>query len=57
MQVREGMGIVVASGRVDAERLLKANPVQLASALKPGGMVPELRAVRLKEIAERVLKQ
>jgi endonuclease III len=42
---------------VDAERILKANPVQLASALKPGGMVPELRAMRLKEIAERVLKQ
>ena len=42
---------------VDAERILKADPVQLASALKPGGMVPELRAMRLKEIAERVLKQ
>jgi endonuclease III len=42
---------------VDAERILKANPAQLASALKPGGMVPELRAMRLKEIAERVLKQ
>jgi endonuclease III len=42
---------------VDAERILKANPTQLASALTPGGMVPELRAMRLKEIAERVLKQ
>ncbi len=42
---------------VDAERILKANPAQLASALRPGGMVPELRAMRLKEIAERVLKQ
>jgi endonuclease-3 len=42
---------------VDAERILKANPARLASALKPGGMVPELRAMRLKEIAERVLKQ
>jgi endonuclease-3 len=42
---------------VDAERIVKANPAQLASALKPGGMVPELRAMRLKEIAERVLKQ
>ena len=42
---------------VGAELILKANPAQLASALKPGGMVPELRAMRLKEIAERVLKQ
>jgi endonuclease III len=42
---------------VEAERILRANPVQLASALKPGGMVPELRAMRLKEIAERVVKQ
>ncbi len=42
---------------VEAERILAANPAGLASALKPGGMVPELRAMRLKEIAERVLKQ
>ncbi len=42
---------------VDAERILTASPARLASALKPGGMVPELRAMRLKEIAERVLKQ
>jgi endonuclease-3 len=42
---------------VDAERILAANPTQLARALKPGGMVPELRAMRLKEIAERILKQ
>ncbi len=42
---------------VDVERILKASPARLASALKPGGMVSELRAMRLKEIAERVLKQ
>jgi len=41
----------------DAEMILKADPAELASALQPGGMVPELRALRLKEIAERVLKQ
>jgi endonuclease-3 len=34
--------------------LLDATPKLLAAALKPGGMVPELRAVRLKEIAMRV---
>jgi endonuclease III len=42
---------------VTPERLLAANPAKLAAALKPGGMVPELRAMRLKEIAERVEKE
>jgi endonuclease III len=36
------------------QQLLAAPPAKLASALKPGGMVPELRALRLKEIAARV---
>jgi endonuclease III len=39
---------------LEPDRLLAANPSQLALALKPGGMVPELRAIRLKEIAARV---
>jgi len=34
--------------------LLAAKPAALATALKQGGMVPELRAERLKEIAMRV---
>lgn len=38
-------------------RLLSADPRKLALALKAGGMVPELRAMRLKEIAERVQKE
>jgi endonuclease III len=42
---------------VEPERLLAANPAKLAAALKPGGMVPELRAMRLKEIAERIEKE
>lgn len=42
---------------VEPDRLLAANPAKLAIALKPGGMVPEVRAMRLKEIAERVLKE
>ncbi len=37
--------------------LLAATPAKLASALKPGGMAPELRALRLKEIAARVKDQ
>ena len=39
---------------VEIEQILAAAPAKLASALKPGGMVPELRAMRLKEIAARV---
>src|SRR5271167_257382 len=39
---------------IEPHRLLKASPARLASALKAGGMVPELRALRLQEIALRV---
>jgi endonuclease III len=39
---------------IDPGKLLKAKPAKLIAALKPGGMVPELRAERLKEIAMRV---
>jgi endonuclease III len=39
---------------VTPEALLAASPETLAAALKPGGMVPELRAARLKEIAMRI---
>jgi endonuclease III len=39
---------------VDPEKLLAASPANLGRALRPGGMVPELRAMRLKEIAARV---
>ncbi len=42
---------------VDPDRLLAADFSQLALALKPGGMVPELRAMRLKEIAEKIQKE
>jgi len=39
---------------ISPQALLDATPKRLAAALKPGGMVPELRALRLKEIASRV---
>lgn len=42
---------------VDPESLLAAEPAQLALALKPGGMFPELRAMRLKEVADRVQRE
>jgi endonuclease-3 len=38
----------------EVEQILRATPASLAAALKPGGMVPELRAMRLKGIAARV---
>jgi len=39
---------------VEPKQLLAAPPADLASALRPGGMVPELRAMRMKEIAARM---
>ncbi len=39
---------------IEPHNLLSATPNKLALALKAGGMVPELRALRLKEIAMRV---
>lgn len=39
---------------IEPERILAAKPAKLAAALKDGGMVPELRAERLKELAMRV---
>jgi len=42
---------------IEPEDLLRAQPAKLAEALKPGGMAPELRAMRLKAVAERVLKE
>jgi len=39
---------------VRPNQILKASSIALASALSPGGMVPEIRASRLKAIAERV---
>jgi endonuclease III len=39
---------------VQPEQLLGASIAQLTKALKPGGMVPERRGMRLKEIATRV---
>ncbi len=39
---------------VEPAQVLAATSTRLAAALKPGGMVPELRAKRLKEVAARV---
>jgi endonuclease III len=39
---------------IEPREILNATQAKLARALKAGGMVPELRAMRLQEIAERV---
>lgn len=39
---------------IEPRQLLGASQAKLAAALKAGGMVPEVRAMRLQEIAQRV---
>jgi endonuclease-3 len=41
----------------DPDSILSARPATLAGALKSGGMLPEIRAERLKEIAARVQEE
>jgi len=50
----KGWTALTANMSIAPQRILAADPVAIASALKLGGMVPELRAFRLKEIAMRV---
>lgn len=38
----------------DPDEILSARPAVLAAAIKPGGMLPELRAERMKEVAARI---
>lgn len=38
----------------DPDAILAAPPASLAAVLKPGGMLPELRAERMKEVAARI---
>jgi endonuclease-3 len=42
---------------ISPEKILAASPAKLAEALRAGGIVPELRARRMKEIAARVLDE
>jgi endonuclease III len=42
---------------IEPSQLLAATSARLAAALTPGGMVPELRAQRLREVAVRVQDQ
>ena len=38
----------------EPDEILSARPAALAAAIKPGGMLPELRAERMKEVAARI---
>jgi len=42
---------------IEPHHILAASDQKLIAAMKPGGMVPELRAMRLRQIAQRVLEQ
>ena len=44
------------AGRIgtDPDAILAAHSAKLTAALKPGGMLPELRAERMKEVAARI---
>ena len=53
----KGWSALKSSVGIEPAQLLRASPAVLAAALKHGGMVPELRALRLKEVAERVLNE
>jgi endonuclease-3 len=53
----KGWAALTSQMDIAPKALLAAKPAKLASALKQGGMVPELRALRLKEIAMRVQDQ
>ncbi len=53
----KGWASLTSRFQPDPETLLTASTKELSETLKPGGMVPELRATRLKEIAERVQKE
>jgi endonuclease III len=46
-----------AATGISAKELLAASMATLAAALAPGGMVPEKRAMRLKEIASRIVQE
>jgi len=53
----KGWAALTAAVGTSPEAVLRAKPAVLIEALKHGGMVPELRAERLKEIALRVQQE
>ena len=54
---RKGWESLNRAAGIEPRQLLAAGAARLANALTPGGMVPELRAMRLLEIAARVQQE
>ena len=52
-----GWESLIRSFGVQPHEILAANAKRLGKAVAPAGMFPELRALRLKEIAERVVNE
>jgi endonuclease III len=52
-----GWQALTAEVGIQPSEILRAGEARLSAALKAGGMVPELRAMRLQEIAQRVLNE
>ena len=50
----KGWAGLTAKVGTDPDKILSARPAVLAAAIKPGGMLPELRAEHMKEVAARV---
>ena len=50
----KGWGSLRTKVGIEPRQILAASNKELTDALRPGGMVPELRTMRLKEIAARV---
>ena len=53
----KGWASLTATSEIEPNSLLRSRPGTLATSLKSGGMFPELRAMRIQEAAERVLKE
>ena len=54
---QRGWDALTGTTAIDPESILAASSAQLTRALTPGGMVPERRAERLKQIARRVIDE
>ncbi len=52
-----GWGALTKQVGIQPAQLLAASQEKLAEALKAGGMVPEVRALRLQQIAQRVMQE
>ena len=52
-----GWSALKTSAGTEPEQILKTSQTRLRQVLKAGGMVPEVRAMRVQQVAERVMKE